>query len=320
MSPAATLARASASGSDRPRSRKAASAPAQRRNAPRALGADGQGPRTAEGEHAGPPRSGECRRGRLGLAFPTEQGRRLVLVDEQKIDRLEGPGRHRRRRRQIEDRARPGRARPLERGERDGEWDLVLAEERGARAEHGVVELVERDVEIGAARHQDLVLARPVDGDHRRAGGPGRARKATDLDPGLFEPPAEHRAPRIEADPAEETDPRTELGRRRGLVGALAAVGQPPARAEHGLARFRQRLDLEDEVGVDRAQHQEHAAPPRATTTRSVRCGLPPISAAPTGRGRPVSAWRTGSSAGPCACRTSCARRRGRRGSGNRST
>ena len=260
-SPAATLARRRARagpGPDRapPRARRrthrphpwcrparpAASRSASRRQAPSAIAPAAPSVTTqVRSWRVARPR-GE--RLRSSAARPMARGhRRLDLVDHQDVERVEHGSGHRRRRREIEDRARAAPRRPLEQREGRLRIDLVLAEQGHARPQIGIGDLVGAGREIGAAADDDLVLAAGLDPDHRDAGRSVlRSRR-----------PRSRRRPGPA--PGAGTSPKLSSPRwptMRTAAPALAAAAAwlaplPPgcervARTQHGLARPRQGL------------------------------------------------------------------------------
>ena len=89
------------------------------------------------------------------------------------------------------------------------------------------------------------------------------------VDPAAASPSRAIAAEAVVADLADHAHRRPGLGCGGGLVGALAAGGELVARAEHGLARPRQGLDLEQQVDVERAEHQQHAHTLRSAPSRA---------------------------------------------------
>ncbi len=226
------------------------------------LRTDRQRPGGAEGHDAGQVvRGRQIARERrdLGAARATGGHAPLDLVHHEHVEHAQNLGRHRPGRREVQNRPRPARLGALDqRASRFGPH-LVLTQHGDAGGELAIRYLAGIRVEIGAARHDDLILRALIDADHRDSGRPARSGDGGAVDPGRGHRLAREAAEAVVADMADHAHGSAGAGRRGGLVGALAAGGQLVARTQHRLARAGQALDLEQQVYVDRAEHQEHA-------------------------------------------------------------
>lgn len=117
--------------------------------------------------------------------------------------------------------------------------------------------------QVCAARDDDLVLARRIDGDHGGAGRPVGGGDTRDVHARRLQHLAHQPPEVIVADVAHHAHDGAGPGRGRRLVRALAAGGELVARAEHGLAGPGQRLHPEQQVEVERAEDEQHREHPR---------------------------------------------------------
>src|SRR5690606_7348485 len=91
------------------------------------------------------------------------------------------------------------------------------------------------------------------------AGRLARSGDARAVHAGVRQSGAREPAEAVVADVADHAHRSTGPGGGGRLIGALAAGGQLVVRAQHRLAGARQGLDLEQQIDVDRAEHQKHS-------------------------------------------------------------
>ena len=127
---------------------------------------------------------------------------------------------------------------------------------------------------VGAGRHDDRVLRGGVDHDDRRAAGPGQADHAVQPDLVVAQVGAQLLGRRVVAECRDELHRRAGAGGGHRLIAALAAGRRRERRRENGLARPRQGIHCEREIGVDTAHHADprhhnvNASPAAAVRSR----------------------------------------------------
>ncbi len=116
------------------------------------------------------------------------------------------------------------------------------------------------DARVRPRGDRDLVAPLAVDRDQRDAGRLAvEPRDRADVDALGGELLDRGRAEVVVADRAREPHARAGAGRGDRLVGALAAAVTGEAPAGDGLARLGEAVERDDEVGVDRADHEHRA-------------------------------------------------------------
>ncbi len=164
----------------------------------------------------------------------------------------------------VEDRPRAGLGRGARAGDDRRVGDLEAEQHDVAGRERRRLERARHQRRVDACvrsrRDRDLVAPLAVDRDQRDAGRlavePGDRADVDALGRELLD---RGRAEVVVADRAGEPHARAGAGRGDRLVGALAAAVTGEAPAGHGLARLGKAVERDDEVGVDRADH-EHGA------------------------------------------------------------
>jgi hypothetical protein len=156
----------------------------------------------------------------------------------------------------IEDRARPGGPGGLEGGPRGRRRNLVADEDDivGPDGESGKSggDVRRADSRIGARRHGDHVLARPVDQDQGDAGrGIRDAPQLGNADAFGREARGSRRTERILADRAHEFHDCAQPPRGHGLIRSLATLVLLERAAAHGLSRGRKVGNAHDEIDID---------------------------------------------------------------------
>ena len=155
---------------------------------------------------------------------------------------------------------------------------------------------------VGAGGDGDLILALLVDhdrGDPRRGSlDAGHSRYTHALPGEVLDQPA---AELVGSDGSDQGDGGSRARRRDGLVGALAATGHLEAAARDCLAGARQGTDAHEQVGVERADHEQlwriaHRAAPSRSTDETTRSQNPAVSSSTATRalgGRPRTPKRS---------------------------
>ena len=251
----------------------------QRTDAPGGVGRDGDGTVAAQRDddrvaEAPRQRPGRGLRIALGHLHLLRQRLRLVLVEDEDRDVGEQARRCRHRRGEVEEHA--GTRLPGAGGQHSvlRRRYLHLEDDSGRRPQRFVRNIGGARCVVGTERAQDLVLAFPVDGDEGRAGRLRRGSKTRNVDALGGKPVLQLLAKSVLADAAEEGDLGTGTHGSNGLVRALAAGKEPVCGRHHGLARAWQAIDVEDEVGVDRAEDEDGHRPPRAPSPGEAGGGM----------------------------------------------
>ena len=138
------------------------------------------------------------------------------------------------------------------------ERHLELQHQRAAIVQQRIVDAIGVGQRVGAGDHGDGVAALGVDVDQRDAGRRAGGADPGKVDPGGGEARQRRRTKRVVAGgPGEQhLGPGAPRGER--LVGALAARDHGERVAGQGFAGARQAPDARDQVGVDRAEDDDH--------------------------------------------------------------